>query len=240
MSFTDRKQAGVQLGKRVEQYLWERFGVSKRLEVVVVGLPRGGVPVALEVARQLHCPLEIIAAKKLSYPGQPEYAVGAVSSDGVVVLNPNIPQTYEWKEYIEEQRLKLLDTTQQIEAEFFEQSGAPRVSLCNKLVIVVDDGIATGMTARAALESVHRRGATATLLAVPVISPDSYYELRSHCTDLLALSVPRDFMAVGQYYASFPQTSNQEVVDALRQSTQFAEWKQQPIPKTNINQPVID
>ncbi|HEY9756427.1 MAG TPA: phosphoribosyltransferase family protein [Oculatellaceae cyanobacterium] len=233
MIFANRKKAGTQLAEKIEQYLHQRFGVSKRPDVVVIGLPRGGVPVALEVSRKLHCPLEIIAAKKLAYPGQPEYAIGAVSSDGIVVLNPNVPTTAEWKSYVEDQRLRLLNATQSIEEQFHEQSGTQRLSLQNKLVIVVDDGIATGMTAMAALESARHRGATTTILAVPVISPSSYYELRSHCNDILALSVPAQFMAVGQYYSSFAQTTNEEVVNALREGKTFPALARQSTVKTS-------
>ncbi|MBS1989949.1 MAG: phosphoribosyltransferase [Cyanobacteria bacterium SZAS LIN-2] len=216
--FANRQEAGKKLAEAVDSYLSSLPGLDKQSDLVVVGLPRGGVPVALEVARKFGCPLEIIVAKKLPYPGQPEYAIGAVSSDGVVVLNPDVPKDYNWRTYVEGQRQILLDKTSKTEQRFYEEAGRNKSSFDGKTVVVVDDGIATGMTAFAALKTVRKRGAGRIIMAVPVMSAQSYRELNSYCDGVVALSAPPDFQAVGQHYVDFAQTSDEEVVRDLRQS----------------------
>jgi putative phosphoribosyl transferase len=219
--FVNRTQAGAQLAEKLKQYLSRQGLLHEQSSLLVVGLPRGGVPVALEVSRKLGCPLEIIAAKKLPYPGQPEYAIGAVTSDGVVVLNPDIPQDRQWSVYIEQQRKALLERTMTIERQLYELAGREKSSFEGKTVVVVDDGIATGMTAMAALEAAKHRGARRTIMAVPVMSAQSYSQLQSHCDDIVAISVPTKLTSVGQYYSDFDQTSNDEVVEALKESALF-------------------
>ena len=221
MLFKDREDAGKKLALKVEQYLSTIPKTDREREIVVVGLPRGGVPVALEVARQICCPLEIIVAKKLPFPNQPEYAIGAVSSGGITVLSPDLPQTKNWREYIEQQKRQLLVTTQRREDEFYVLARRYRSSLEGKIVIVVDDGIATGMTALAALEAARQRGARLVILAAPVMSKESYNELRPHCDGIVAAYIPEHFNAVGQHYVHFYQTTNEEVVKALAESNHF-------------------
>jgi putative phosphoribosyl transferase len=221
MLFRDREDAGRKLALKVEQYLKGLSQEERQKEMVVVGLPRGGVPVALEVARKLCCPLEIIVAKKLPFPNQPEYAIGAVSSGGIIVLSPDIPQTRSWRDYIEHQKRELLVTTQRREDEYYVLARRYRSTLEEKVVILVDDGIATGMTALAALEAVKQRGACKVVLAAPVMSKESYKELRPHCDGIIAGYVPEVFNAVGQHYMEFYPTSNEEVVKALAESNNF-------------------
>jgi putative phosphoribosyl transferase len=223
MKFANRASAGMLLADKLDQYLAQHPGIKKE-ELVIVGLPRGGVPIALEVARKFGHLLDILVAKKLPYPGQPEYAIGAVSSDGIVVLNPEIPQDQTWQAYVEEQRQHLLRDTMRIEQEFYDLSGCKRSSCNGKVVMVIDDGVATGMTAMAALDTLAKRGAARIILAAPVMSTDSYSELRSHCDDVVAVCMPMSFNSVGQHYAQFDQTSNQEVVNALRESLRFTDY----------------
>lgn len=225
MIFLDRRKAGKQLAEKVGQFLRQRPELMKKGDLLVVGLPRGGVPVALEVARTLACPLDVLAAKKLPYPGHPEYAIGAVSSDGIVVLNPSIPEDEQWKRYVEQQRGVLLEQTKITERQFYERARLERPSFKGRVVIIVDDGMATGMTAVVALESARKRGASATIIAAPVISSDTYRELQTRCDAVIALSVPQDFKAVGQYYLDFEQTSDREVVEALSESSHFVSGK---------------
>lgn len=217
--FENRTKAGGQLAKK----LWDQFA-SKELatsNVLVVGLPRGGVPVALEVARRFSCPLEIIVSKKLAYPRQPEFAIGAVSSDGLVVISPDLPHEPDWEQYVEEQCQKLLEKTAKTEREFYQAAGRERSSFKDKVVIVVDDGVATGMTAMAAVDTARNRGATKVIMAAPVMSTESFYDLGPRCDDVVAISVPKTFLSVGQHYLDFGQTSDQEVVNALRSSINF-------------------
>lgn len=185
---------------------------------------------ALAIAKQLGCPLEIIESKKLPYPGQPEFAIGAVSADGVVVLNHDVPgqekmtelERTRWHDYIEQQSKQLLDKTKTLEAQFYCLAGRSKASLTGKIVIIVDDGIATGMTALAAVETARKQGAAKIILAAPVMSKESLEELKSHCDAIVTLSVPDPFCAVGLYYQDFSQTRDEEVVQALRDSAGFA------------------
>lgn len=226
MIFLDRTDAGIKLAEKIAATL----AADSTNTPYIVGLPRGGVPVALEVARKLGCPLELIEAKKLPYPGQPEFAIGAVSADGVVVLNHDIPgleemtalQSARWQNYIEQQRKQLLEKTKTVEAQFYHQAGRSKASLEGKIVVIVDDGIATGMTALAAIKTARNQGAARVILAAPVMSQESYEELKSHCDTIVTLSIPDNFRAVGLYYEDFSQTSDEEVVQALRESTGFA------------------
>lgn len=217
--FNNRTDAGRQLAERLEVYLSNYRGRNWQKDLLVIGLPRGGVPVALELARRFNCPLEIIVAKKLPYPGQPEYAIGAVSSDGLVVLNPDIPDNRDWAAYIDQQRRILLEKNVKMEQSYYELSGLTKNTVDGKTVIIVDDGVATGMTALAAVETARARGAKQTIMAAPVMSLDSYQKLRQHCDDVLALRVEREFRSVSEFYRSFEQTSNEEVVTALRASS---------------------
>ncbi|MBA3859485.1 MAG: phosphoribosyltransferase [Cyanobacteria bacterium PR.3.49] len=221
MFFNDRVDAGKKLALKLEQYASSLLEKAKQSEVLVVGLPRGGVPVALEVARRFKCPLEIIVAKKLPFPNQPEYAIGAVSSGGIVVLSPDIPQSKSWREYIEQQKRQLLATTQRREDEFYVLAGRHRSSFEDKIVIIVDDGVATGMTAMAAIEAARQRGARSVILAAPVMSRESFNQLQLICDDVVAAYRPEVFNAVAEHYLEFLPTSNDEVVKALAESNGF-------------------
>ena len=218
MKFPNRKFAGERLGERLVQYL-EQHDLKNSNDLVVVGLPRGGVPVAYEVAKRLQCPLEILASKKLPFPGQPEFAIGAVSSDGIVVLNPDIPVGEDWRHYVEQQRRGLLQKTAEIENQYYKRAGRPhRTDFKDKIVILIDDGVATGMTAIAALETFKERGAKMTIVAAPVMGKESYATLAEHASEVIALFLPDDFQAVGAHYQDFSQTTDEEVVQALRDS----------------------
>lgn len=218
MLFANRIDAGRKLAIEVEHYLAGIAGGIPKSDVVVVGLPRGGVPVALEVSRRLACPLEVIVAKKLPFPNEPEYAIGAVCTGGIVVLNPAIPQSSEWNEYIDRQKRILLASVQKREDEFYRSARRYRTPLAKKIAIIVDDGLATGMTALAAIEAVKQRGAMRVILAIPVASRESYSLLSQHCTAVIALQIPEVFESVGQFYRDFTPTSDEEVVRELAES----------------------
>lgn len=218
--FRDRKSAGRLLAQKLADYFSQRKIRVTADDPVIVGLPRGGVPVAAEVASYFGCPLEIVVAKKIPFPSQPEYAIGAVSSDDVVVLSPDIPRTDSWLRYVESKRGEILERTKAAEKRFYHAARRSPTSIEGKVVVIVDDGIATGMTATAAIESVKNRGARCTILATPVISPDSLRELSQHCDEVVALSVPRTFSSVGSHYIDFRQTSDDEVIAELRHNSQ--------------------
>ncbi|WP_016701368.1 phosphoribosyltransferase [Actinoalloteichus spitiensis] len=206
MPFTDRGDAGRRLAHRLEPLADQ--------DVVVLGLPRGGVPVAHQVATHLHRPLDVVVVRKLGVPGQPELGMGAVGEDGVRVINDHI------------RRRAGVDATHLAEVEHRERAqvdsraarfrrGRPRTPVAGRTVVLVDDGIATGSTARAAAQVVRAQGARRVVLAVPVAPPEAVDALRGEVDDLICLETPSVFLAVGQAYAHFEQTSDAEVVDLL-------------------------
>lgn len=221
MLFTDRTAAGKMLAEELVRSLSTLNEGVKSLPVVVVALPRGGAPVALQVARRFHAPLEIISAKKLPFPNEPEYAMGAVSSDGVVVLSGGIPHGAPWKQYVQKQSEILLSSTSERENKFYELTGRAKASFKDKLVIVVDDGVATGMTAACALQTARNRGAKYLIMASPVMSIESVDLLKKYADRVIALRIPSVFHSVGQHYLNFVQTSDQEVIEAMRQGGKF-------------------
>lgn len=220
--FQNRKDAGEKLADKLQQYLKRELQQIFHDDLVVVGLPRGGAVVALEVARKFGCQLDILVSKKIPYPGDTEFAIGAVTSDSEVVLNPNIPDTIPWEHYIEKQRQKLLHQTKEMEGKFYDLAGYIPSSFENKIVVIVDDGVATGMTAIAALETARLRGAKMIIMSAPVMSLESHHQISKFCRHLVADYVPSDFMAVAQYYVDFKQTTDEEVVVAMRESHHFA------------------
>lgn len=219
MLFKNRKQAGQQLAITIEDYFCAPR--TKPENIVVAGLPRGGVIVALEVCRLFHCLVDVIVSKKIPYPGQPDFAIGAVSSDDVIVLNPDIPHNLQWQQYINQQHVELLEFSRNLEIEFYEESGYSPSPLENKTVIIVDDGIATGMTAAAALKTARLRSAQSVLLAAPVMSNESIAELSQYCDAFIPVYVPAKLDAVGQHYIDFTQVTNTEVIEAMRESKRF-------------------
>ena len=219
--FLNREQAGTILAKRLTEFISTKPILDRKNDIVVAALPRGGVPVALEVARKFGCRVELIVAKKLPFPGQPELAIGAVSSDGITVFNPDLPNDNEWQEYINSQRQRLLLSTKQVEQELYAAAGYKKNALTDKIVIVIDDGVATGMTAVAAVETARRRGAAHVVMAAPVMSLESYHQLGSHCDNVVTLSTPEPFDSVGMHYSNFDQTTDEEVVAAMKESASF-------------------
>jgi putative phosphoribosyl transferase len=206
MRFRDRADAGRQLAWRLQQYRTEA--------PVVVGLPRGGVPVAAEVARALESPLDVLVVRKLGCPWQPELAMGAVGEDGAMVLNPALiagiglaPQ--DLAEVVRTERGEL-------ERRLARYRGTrPAVPVQGRTVIVVDDGLATGATARAAIRVLRQRGARRIVLAVTVAPPQTVTALGDVADEVVALETPRAFLAIGQCYDDFGQTSDQEVTRLL-------------------------
>lgn len=219
MIFADRKVAGKQLA---ESLILHVKNLDIRTSQLVVGLPRGGVPVALEVARRLACPLDIIVSKKISFPGQKEYAIGAVSSEGAVIVNTALVERQHLQSYIDQESERLLQETRELEMEFHRLGNCAPKSFTDKAVIIIDDGIATGMTAIAAAQSARFRGAANTIIAAPVMSLESYRDLAKYCDDVVALSLPSEFLAVGMHYNNFTQVTNDEVVTALREASHFS------------------
>ncbi|MES4891567.1 phosphoribosyltransferase family protein [Streptomyces sp. NPDC096012] len=209
MYFVDRRDAGRQLATRLKHL--------RGSGVVVLGLPRGGVPVAAEVARALGAPLDVCLVRKLGVPFQPELGMGAIGEGGVRVINDEVVRTARATQ----------DTLAAVEAREREvlESRARRyrgerepLGLEGRTVLVVDDGVATGSTARAACRIARARGAARIVLAVPVAPHDWSARLGADADELVCLHTPWDFYAVGQFYADFSQTDDEEVVDCLEEA----------------------
>src|SRR5207253_115720 len=211
-AFPDRIEAGRLLAEELEKY-------ADRDDVIVLGLPRGGVPVANEVAKHLHAPLDVFIVRKLGVPGFEELAAGAIASGGVRVLNEDvmraIPHADEAINAITARETAELERREQIYRE-----GRPPPELRDRIVILVDDGLATGATMRAAVKALRERGAAKIVVAVPVGPPDTCHELEGRADETICLSTPEFFQAVGQYYEDFSQTSDEDVRELLSQAAQ--------------------
>ena len=187
-------------------------------DVVVLGLPRGGVPVAFEVAQELQAPLDVIVVRKLGVPFQPELAMGAVGEGGVLVLNEQVVRLAG----VEQAELAAIERRERAELErraVAFRGTRERAPLGGRTVLVVDDGIATGATVRAACAVVRAQGAARVVLAAPACSPSAVESLRPEVDELVVLESSPDFVAVGQAYEDFRPTTDEEVVELLRRST---------------------
>ena len=205
--FRDRYDAGRRLADRLEHY-------GGQDEVLVLALPRGGVPVAAEVARSLGAPLDVFYVRKLGLPGQPELAMGAVATGGAVVLNRELIDRLELSEAVirdaARREFRVLETQQRA---LRGRRPAPRVR--GRTLILVDDGLATGSTMRAAVDALRRQLPRRLVVAVPVGAAETCKELRREVDELVSIACPDDFQAVGQWYHDFSQTSDDEVSSLL-------------------------
>jgi putative phosphoribosyl transferase len=207
--FRDRRDAGRQLAARLAPLRGEH--------PVVVGLPRGGVPVAYEVARALDVSLDVIVVRKLGVPFQPELGMGAIGEDGVRVLNDDLVR----RARVQPAEIAAAEARERAELErraHLYRRGRPMIPLAGRTVIVVDDGIATGGTALAALEVVRAHGAGRVVLAVPVAPRESVQEMAAVADEVVVLGMPTPFYAVGQWYVDFSQTTDEEVIALLDSS----------------------
>jgi len=208
--FHDRVDAGRQLAARLTAY-------AGRPDVIVLGLPRGGVPVAAEVARRLQVPLDVFVVRKLGAPQNPELAMGAIASGGVQVLNEEVVEALQIS--AEEIREAVAAERKELERrERLYRGDRPMTELRGRIVIVVDDGLATGSTMRAAIKALRQYAPAAIIIAVPVAASSTCAELRSQVDALVCLATPEPFRAVGLWYEDFSQTTDEEVYDLLRES----------------------
>ncbi|MEZ5816789.1 MAG: phosphoribosyltransferase [Hyphomicrobiaceae bacterium] len=209
--FPDRTEAGRQLGARLAELELEN--------PVILALPRGGLPVALEIARALHAPLELVMVRKIGVPIQPELAAAAVVDGGApeLVYNRDVMRAAGLDEGdIEAASRRELAEIERRRAAY--EGGRVRASLDGRTVVVVDDGIATGTTMRAALAALRRKSPRRLVLAIPVAPADTVEELRHVVDDVVCLRMPEPFYAVGQSYRDFHQVTDAEVVEALREA----------------------
>jgi putative phosphoribosyl transferase len=207
MRFRDRVEAGQALAERLAAY-------SDRPDVVVLALPRGGVPVAYEVATKLNAPLDVFLVRKLGVPGREELALGALATGGVRVLNESVIGHLRIPADVvaavtERERAELE------RREHFYRGEHPARPVHDWTVILVDDGLATGSTMRAAVAALRERQPARVIVAVPVAAPDACDDLRGEVDEIVCVHTPDEFRAVGQWYENFEQTADEEVRDLL-------------------------
>lgn len=213
-AFADRADAGRVLARSLGCY-------AHREDVVVLALPRGGVPVAHEIARELNAPLDVFMVRKLGFPGHEEFALGAIASGGVRVLNPKAFQIADFSdEQINQIAAKELQELHRREQSY--RGNRPLLELHGKTVILVDDGLATGSTMRAAVQALRLLAPKRIVVAVPVGSADACEMLSREADEVLCAKVPEPFQSVGEWYLDFQQTSDEQVHELLDESSHFA------------------
>jgi predicted phosphoribosyltransferase len=207
MKFKDRREGGEKLAKELSDY-------ADRDDVIILGLPRGGVPVAYEVAKELNAPLDVFLVRKIGVPGQEELAMGAIASGGGRVLNDDILRSLNISDddirRVEEKEREELERR---EREFRGDRG--ELDVRNKTVILVDDGLATGASMRAAITAVKDLGPNEIVVAVPSAARDSVESLKKEADRVIAVTTPEPYIAVGAWYENFGQTGDDEVKEIL-------------------------
>ncbi|MDF8364814.1 phosphoribosyltransferase [Achromobacter anxifer] len=222
--FKNRQEAGILLARQLMRY-------AGRPDVIVLALPRGGVPVGFQVAAALSAPLDVVLARKIGMPGYPEYAIGAISHDQSVFqdeaieaygMSPRVIEPIVARERKELERRELL-----------YRAGRPPLQLGGKVVILVDDGLATGSTMRVALQSVRKQKPARIVAAVPVAAAETRQELAGVADEVVCISTPMPFYGVGQWYVDFEQTEDEEVIRLLQEAERnhpLAAWMAVPAP----------
>jgi putative phosphoribosyl transferase len=210
--FTDRTHAGKELAKALAAY-------TDHPNSIVLALPRGGVPIAFEIAKALHAPLDVFIVRKLGAPGQPELAIGAIASGGLRVMNDDILGMLR----VSDATIATTVAEEQKELERREhlyRGDRPAVKIADKTIIVVDDGIATGATMRAAVRALQAQKPKQLIVAIPTAAVDTCNLLRQEVDEVVCLATPEPYIAVGRWYKDFAQTSDAEVQVLLAQSSQ--------------------
>ena len=211
--YRDRRHAGTVLASALAKY-------AHRDDVVVLGLPRGGIPVAFEVAKALGAPLDVFVVRKLGVPGYPELAMGAIASGGVVVLN---------REVVEGLQIPRSSIDAVIEAETREferreqayRGDSPPIDVTDRTVILIDDGLATGASMHAAITALRQRKPKRIVVGVPIASPSTCEEIGKEADDIVCAATPEPFQAVGLWYQDFSQTSDEEVRKLLEEAARL-------------------
>ena len=201
----NRTEAGRQLVEKLQERV-------KGKDVIVLAIPRGGVVVGAEIAKRLGCILDVIIAKKITPPDNPEYAIGAITHDGTIYYGPH------WKQYSQDPNFETEITSKKLEVKKRLENfrGDDNYKIDGKTVILVDDGIATGATVFVLLKWLLKQNVEGIILATPVIPANTYEEMKPMVNSIVALQIPSEFHAVGQFYQDFDQVSDEEVIDILK------------------------
>jgi len=207
MIFRNREEAGEQLASRLVEY-------ANREDVIVLGVPRGGVPIAFKVAEALNLPLDVFVLRKLGVPGREELAFGAIGSGGVRVLDRAIVEAIGLSKTAIEM-VTQTEKTELLRRERIYRGGRPPLDLRGKTVILVDDGIATGSSLRAGVRALRQTKPASIVIAAPVAPPSAVNSLKSEVDDVVCVAVPEIFYGVGQFYKDFSQVKDEEVIELL-------------------------
>ena len=213
MIFKNRQEAGQKLAEKLNEFKGKK-------DTLILALPRGGVVTAFEIAKELNLPLDLVVPRKIGAPDNEEYAIGAITETGEGIFNQEaiaslgVPQEYLDNKIAAEKKeaQRRLKTYRQ---------DRPPLNLANKTVIIVDDGIATGLTMRAAIKSVKEKKAKKVIVAVPVSAQDSLKTIQKEADEVICLDAPLFFGAVGAFYEDFGQTTDEEVIDLMKKSKDF-------------------
>jgi putative phosphoribosyl transferase len=212
--FKNRKEAGVKLAEELKDFAEER-------DLLVLALPRGGVVTGAEISNRIKAPLDVLIVRKIGHPWQPELAVGAVSETGSIVYNEEVVSSVGvTKEYLRREIERQRGETARRQQMYRDGRRLP--NLGGRSIILVDDGIATGATMKAAVEALKREQIGMLIIAVPVAPPDTAAVLQKIADVFICLEIPDDFMAVGSYYEEFPQVTDREVMAILGEFRQRA------------------
>ncbi len=211
--FKDRLDAGRKLAKKLSKY-------ANRSDILVLGLPRGGVPVAFEVAKELNVKMDVFVVRKLGVPGNEELAMGAIASDNIIVLNEDIVRSF----HISKQVIDAVAARELRELERRERiyrGKRPKPSISGSTVILIDDGLATGATMSAAASAIKTKNPTKIVIAVPTGAPDTCRSFEGKVDEIICVSTPEPFYSVGAWYEDFGQTTDEEVCELLDKATDF-------------------
>jgi predicted phosphoribosyltransferase len=210
--FRDRREAGRLLAEKLSVY-------ANRPDVIVLALPRGGVPVAYEVARALNVPLDVFPVRKLGVPGHDELAMGAIAPGGVRILNDEVVRALGIPDYSID-AVAAKEQQELTRRERLYRGDRPPPEVRGKTVLLVDDGLATGATMLAAIKALRQQEARRIVVAVPIASPETCDQMRGHVDDIICAVTPEPFYAVGLWYENFSQTSDEEVRDLLNRASE--------------------
>lgn len=209
MIYNDRYDAGQKLAEKLTKYTNDK--------PIIMALPRGGVVVGYEVAKMLKAPLDVIVARKIGAPFQPELGVGAIAPNGIRILNNELIRLLNIPESAVEEVIQK-ETIEMNRRINFYRKDLPLSDLKDKIVIVVDDGLATGVSTNAAVSAIRQMQPKKIVLAVPVAPPNTASRFKREVDEFICLNQPPDFYAVGYYYKNFTQTTDEEVVDLLQKA----------------------